>query len=149
MVGETEVDEYFTTTIARDFLSVFTGRPLGTGVARTVYECPLRPDLVVKVETEGQSFQNVREWETWQDWEHCKDVNRWLAPCVAISPCGTVLVQMRTTPIPPGRFPDKMPSFLTDMKRDNYGLLKGRVVCHDYGLTVPNLETRLRKARWW
>lgn len=109
----------------------------------------MRPDLVAKVETGSGSFQNVQEWEFWQAWCETKDVRRWLAPCADISPCGTILLQERTTPIPPGKFPDKMPDFLTDMKRSNYGLLKGKVVCHDYGRVVATASTTLRKAHWW
>lgn len=148
-MAEADVNSYFNNTISGDVLAMLTGEFINSGIARTVYHCRLRPDLVVKIETPGQSFQNVMEWETWRAWEHNKNVKRWLAPCVDISPCGTVLLQMKTTPIPPERFPAKMPAFLTDMKRANYGLLKGRVVCHDYGMSVANLETRLRKADWW
>ncbi len=82
-------------------------------------------------------------------WSHDKDIRRWLAPCVQISPCGSILIQKRTTPAPSSRYPAKMPKFLTDMKRSNYGLYKGRLVCHDYGLICLTVTTATRKADWW
>lgn len=58
----------------------------------------------------------------------------------------------RTHPIPPGSYPDRMPAFLTDMKRTNYGLIGKQVVCHDYGtnlLMQMGLTKRMKKADWW
>ena len=138
-------------TILRDVLRMISGKQLGRGVARDVYACELVPDCVVKVEDNAGSFQNVMEWETWQ---RVKDspVAKWFAPCRWISPSGTVLVMERTEPIPRAKFPTKVPAFLTDLKRTNYGLLKGRVVCHDYGtnlLIELGMTTRMRKADWW
>jgi len=140
---------YFDSTISRDFFSLFCGRKLGSGTARVVYECAVRPDLVVKIETISQSFQNAMEWEFWSQWNHEKDVFKWLAPCVDISPCGAILLQKRTQPVPEGRYPDKMPKFLTDMKRSNYGLIGRQIVCHDYGFTITQAPVALQKAEWW
>ena len=146
---DSDVIGFFNNVVDMDLLRVVCGTELGSGIARTVYECRLRPDLVVKVETAGTSFQNIKEWEFWNSWEFDKDIRRWLAPCHSISPCGAILMQYRTEPIPSGRFPAKMPKFLTDMKKSNYGLLKGKVVCHDYGLVVTEINHTLRKADWW
>ncbi len=138
--------DYFNNTINRDLFHLICGDKLGAGIARAVYACNIRPDLVVKIETPSESFQNVLEWEFWQAWSEVKDVRRWLAPCESISPCGTILLQYRTTPVE--KFPDRMPSFLSDTKRSNYGRFRGRIVCHDYGMVVANASTTLRKIGW-
>lgn len=142
----------FPGTIARDFFLTMVGRELGSGVGRTVFESRLTPGHVIKVETPSWSFQNVMEWETWQELEHAKGVAEWLTPCVAISPCGCVLVMERTEEPRREDYPAKLPTFLTDTKRSNYGLLNGRLVCHDYGLTrlmTTGATKRLRKVEWW
>lgn len=149
MTTNEQVTSYFTGTIGRDFFDLFAGDLIGSGVARTVYECTVRLDLVIKIEVPSHSFQNIREWEFWL-WSHRqKEIRRWLAPCVAISPCGSVLLQERTTLIPEKGYPKKLPKFLTDTKRDNFGLLGKRVVSHDYALVVPKYSISLRKAEWW
>lgn len=148
-MSDEDVKKYFTNTVSLDLLGLICGEEIGHGVARTVYDCRVREDLVVKIETAGTSFQNIKEWEFWRSWEFNKDVKRWLAPCYSISPCGSILMQYRTEPIPSGKFPSKMPKFLTDMKKSNYGLLKGKVVCHDYGLVVTEVNTTVRKSEWW
>lgn len=149
MSNDATVAAYFINTISADLLRTVCGREIGYGDGRTVYECAIRPDLVVKIETPSHSFQNQGEWKFWNDWRLDKDVRRWLAPCESISPCGTVLLQRRTEPVPSGRFPKKLPRFLTDVKRSNFGLLNGRFVCHDYGLVRVIISTVLSQADWW
>lgn len=144
-----DVDSYFGNTISSDVLWTLTGAVIGSGQARIVYECPLRPDLVVKIETGACSFQNVLEHETWENVEHIPHLAKWFAPVELISACGSVLLQKRTTIIPPGRHPARIPSYLTDHKRTNYGMLDGRVVCHDYGYVLREYDKRLRKVEWW
>lgn len=139
---------YFSNTISGDLYGLVCGNQLGEGSARTVFECRLNSDLVVKIETKGGSFQNVTEWETWRVWSECKDVAKWLAPCVEISACGTVLLQKRTANIL-GKLPDKVPFFLTDLKRSNYGKIGNQLVCHDYGNLIPELSSKMKKAEWW
>lgn len=126
-------------------------RLVGSGIDRQVYTSRLLPDCVIKVEEGSRSFQNVIEWETWQ-WVKDTAFKRWFAPCRFISPCGLVLVMERTTEPAIRQYPDKMPVFLTDFKRPNYGMLNGRLVCHDYGLhhlMDHGLSKRMRKANWW
>lgn len=144
-----KVLQYFQSTIARDFFDLFAGDYIGGGAARAVYECTIRPDLVVKIEAPSQSFQNALEWEFWRRTYKLKDVRRWLAPCVSISACGSVLLQERTTPIPEGKYPEKLPKFLTDIKRVNFGRLGRRTVCHDYAIVVAEFSLTMRKADWW
>lgn len=148
-MAHADVLSFFGNTIDQDIFHILCGKVLGIGVARTVYECRLREDLVVKIETPVKSFQNVNEWLFWEAWNTDKDISRWLAPCVDISPCGTTLLQKRTATALTTKYPAMMPKFLTDLKRSNYGMYKGKLVCHDYGLVIASAYTGLRKAKWW
>lgn len=149
MSNDATVAAYFGNIVSADLFRVICGRELGFGEGRTVYECDIRPDLVIKIETPSHSFQNQGEWRFWNDWRHDADMRTWLAPCEAISPCGTVLLQQRTQPIPREHYPKRLPQFLTDTKRSNFGLLEGRIVCHDYGLVVSEVATDMVEAEWW
>lgn len=146
-MADADVLAYFSgTTISTDLFRIFCGEVIGSGSARTVYACTIRPDLVVKVETPAESFQNILEWEFWKTWSHDKVMRKWLAPCEAISSCGTVLLQYRTQPVT--KLPDRMPQWLTDTKRSNYGRFRGRIVCHDYGMVVAGASPIMRKVIW-
>lgn len=142
------LDEFFHNVIAKDFAGLMLGEKLGWGSARQVYAFAMRPDTVLKIETVAGSFQNIREWEFWRDNCEVTDIKRWLAPCVSISACGTILVQKRTTPVSKRDLPDKMPGFLTDLKPCNFGFIDERIVCHDYALHIAHASTRMRKANW-
>lgn len=113
-----------------DLNRVFVGEQIASGTFRDVYECPLLPDCVVKIEDKAQSFHNIAEWEVWN---LVKDTRwaRWFAPCRTISSAGAVLIQARTQPAK--AFPKNIPNFFADLKLENFGLLDGRFVCHDYG----------------
>ncbi len=119
-------------------------------MGRRVYVCRLDQRFVVKIESNGGSFQNQLEWETW---EALKDTPqaRWLAPCIDISGSGSVLLQCRTQAAGPADYPKKMPVFIGDYKRSNYGMYKGKFVCHDYAslVNLSNGLTAMRKAEWW
>ncbi len=143
-----DVHSHFTDVVSQDFFSMVCGEVLGSGIARTVYACKLRPDLVVKMETAGKHFQNIMEWEFWKEWQHSSEVRSWLAPCVDISPCGIVLFQKRTTPVPLDDYPSKLPRFLTDTKLSNYGYYKDQFVCHDYGLADTTVRLSMCKVNW-
>lgn len=137
--------------IFEDTFNLLCGRKLNAGIHRTVYECRLRADLVVKVETDEdlRSFANVRESLFWGDHEDHSAVARWLAPCEYLSPDGRVLLQRRCEPLRADDLPDRLPSFLTDIKAENFGWLDGRVVCVDYATTLTTVSTRLVKADWY
>lgn len=45
-----------------------------------------------------------------------------------------------------------MPSFFSDLKYQNFGMLEGQVVAHDYGysnLISMGATSRMRKANWY
>jgi hypothetical protein len=44
--------------------------------------------------------------------------------------------------------PERMPSFLTDFKRENFGILRGKLVCIDYAMPIPSYNSRLKKVNW-
>lgn len=145
------LSSYGASTIG-DFGYLFCGERLGQGIGREVFVLATDPTKVVKIETQAQSFQNILEWEAWHA---AKDgpTAKWLAPCHFISPSGIVLIMDRTQPLRRGEEPDRMPVWLTDFKRTNYGLLNGRVVCHDYG-TARALDRgiaskAMKSVKWW
>jgi hypothetical protein len=117
-----------------DFFHAFVGRRLGEGIGREVFEFIPDRSKVVKLETVTGSFQNIIEWETWHNL--AAKHRKWLAPCRFISPCGIVLLMDRTEPLRPGDIPARIPEWLSDLKRENYGILDGKFVCHDYGTNL-------------
>lgn len=136
--------------IHKEFFNTLIGKKLGRGSARTVYAFTANADMVIKVETKGESFQNIREWEYWQEMKD-SPVAKWLAPCLYISPCGSVLIQSRVLPLDRNKYPEKIPHFFTDTKYNNFGLYKGKFVCMDYG-NIPfakGVTSKMVKAEWW
>lgn len=145
-------DSYFKRTPELDFFEMICDEKLGSGMSREVYSCSLDPSVVIKFETTQGRFQNIVEWETWQDVKET-DYAKWFAPCVNISSCGSVLIMKRTTPIKNlKRYPERMPAFLGDFKYSNYGMYKGHLCTHDYGRTLlvsEGLTKRTRSVDWW
>lgn len=145
------VDELGTNTL-RDWFTCALGSKLGGGIGRQVHVYDLNPRYAMKVERNG--FQNSIEWEIWRAVKTTQYA-KWFAPCRHISGLGTILLMDRTVPAPRSAFPKKVPEFLGDLKYSNFGLLRGKLVCHDYG-TVTNFlagftrtKIRMRKADWW
>lgn len=138
-------------SIISDFGYLFAGERLGVGIGREVYVLATDPTKVIKIEMASCSFQNAMEWEVWQVLKD-SDAAKWLAPCRHISPSGNVLIQDRTAPLRQDELPERMPKWLTDFKRTNYGMINGRVVCHDYGrcnLIADGYSKRMKKVEWW
>lgn len=144
------LDGNFNTTVEKDFFALMTGECLGWGQFRKVYVLATDPRWVIKFETGAQSFSNIVEWNLWNDAQHMhEDVRKWLAPCRMISPCGSILIQRRTTKAT--TFPDKVPAWMTDIKKSNFGMIGRQFVAHDYGNNLvanAGLTRRLRKADW-
>lgn len=139
----------FSETTARDFRDLIIGERIGTGQDRSVFAMSQTPDKVLKIEHGETLFQNITEWDNWRAAQYTEALYKWLAPCVAISRHGKVLIQERTTPVIAKDLPAQVPGWLSDLKAENWGRLpNGRVVCHDYALIVTNWPARLRKADW-
>lgn len=137
------------TAIHRDLFHLLCDQQIGYGIARTVWSSRVLPSSVIKVEENAGSFQNVAEWQVWEAVKGTQ-FERWFAPCEWISANGSVLIQAKT--VPALKYPERLPVFLTDTKRANYGLYKGRFVCHDYGkhlLLENGMTRRERKVEWW
>jgi hypothetical protein len=139
-------------SILRDWMNLACDKKLGGGSGRTVFVYGLDPKLVIKVESSG--FQNVMEWETWRAVKSTQYA-KLFAPCRHIAGLGTVLIMDRTLPAPRRAYAKSVPACLGDLKYSNFGLLRGKLVCHDYG-TLTNLlagtlsaKMRMRKADWW
>ena len=146
-----------------DFLNMFCGEKLGQGVSRMVFVHKFDQTRVIKIERDGDDrFQNIMENKVWED---CKDtvLGKYLAPVHEMSENGKILIMERCMPLPTKLEAKQggsdifknmmMPDVLTDHKPENYGILKGRVVCCDYGsclaLNHGAVKMKLRKARFW
>ena len=136
--------------VYREAFNILCGEKIGRGISRTVFECKLMPDMVVKVESEDyRTFQNVLEQRFWDYHKDAKHIAKWLAPCHFLSPDGRVLIQSRVSPLREGEFPEKLPAFFTDTKRNHFGKFGKQIVCCDYALTVYNPSMKMIKAAWW
>lgn len=142
-------------TITRDLFGLVVGSFLGSGVSREVYEFTLDESLVVKFEEGSRSFSNVAEWELWREVCKAPKFAKWFAPCVSISPCGTILLQKRCqvfTSVSDPKLPKKIPRHFTDCKISNWGLYKGVPVCLDYGVNLVatyGLTHSLKNPNWY
>lgn len=131
----------------REGFNVLCGDLIGEGSTRKVFTCKIRDDLVVKVEDgDWRQFANIIEMKFWCDHMHHKQTAVWLAPCEYMSPDGRVMLQKRATPLRDNELPSKLPAFLTDLKRENFGMLDGKIVCIDYALTIPAPSLRMRNV---
>ncbi len=134
----------------QDAFNLLCGDKIGEGTTRTVFECKLRPELVVKVEDgDMRDFANVVEAKFWSEYEGSPAIAKWLAPVEFLSPDGRILLQRRADPVREKELPKKIPAFLADTKVGNFGRISGRIVCVDYAITIINPSVRLRKAKWW
>lgn len=137
------------TTLGRDLWSMMIGEKLGGGMSREVYEFKPDPKYVVKVEGYAGNFQNIKEWLVWNEIQFTPFAKHF-APCKAISDNGIYLLQERVHFPELKAYPDRVPSFFTDLKTENYGFIGGRLVCCDYGSTIisQGFNNRTRKADW-
>lgn len=132
----------------RTAMEMLCGDLLGCGISRSTYALKYTNDKVIKLEVEGSDiFQNVVEYRTWNFIDYDPKIRDFFAPCYEISPCGSVLIQARTTPLPDDITEIDIPHFVGDFKRENLGMLDGRVVFHDYGLLNPASYKKLRMLK--
>lgn len=124
----------WTPNIAEDLFSLFVGKKVGIDVARDYYLCAFDSRYIIKVERLMGSFQNIKEWQCWQAIQNSRYRNLF-APCKSISPNGFVLVQERTSPMLPGIEIPYDFSMFDEIDYDNFGVIDGRVVAHNYALT--------------
>ena len=139
-----------------DCVRFILGKRLGSGISREVYVYKGNPAFVIKVATEADDrFQNVIEYNFWDETRLCSEIAKWIAPCARISPHGNWLIQQRTMPVSLAELKKRykrVPVFLFDLKVDNWGKLpNGKIVCHDYGThgAIQSMRTATKKADWW
>lgn len=129
--------------------NLMCGDLLGEGIHRKVFEFRFDNTLVIKIEQDHSTFANIREWQTWTDCQYWAKVADWLAPCVDISPSGTIMLQKRVTPLRKSdTLPEKLPAWMTDIKPQNFGWYQNRLVCHDYPQLLTNMSTKLKPVTW-
>jgi hypothetical protein len=155
MASELQSLYFNVNTITCDFFHLICSERLGKGVAREVYRSAFDPTMVFKFEKDAGSFQNIMEWETWQNVKFTADLKndyaQYFAPCLGISPCGTILAQRYARPLQDEELPKELPAFFTDIKKSNFGILNNKVVCVDYGnnlLMTRGLTHKKIKADW-
>lgn len=146
--------DYFNNPVSSEFFSLMCGDVVGVGISRTVFDYKPDPTCVIKFEGYGSHFQNVLEWDLWKQYNQNprNKITRWLAPCVSISHSGSILIQKKTKPVPfTLKLPTHVPAMFGDMKRENFGMYQGRVVCHDYGRhesVFVSSHAKWEKAQW-
>lgn len=125
-----------------DMNDTLLGESIGEGQYRSVYTCKLNPKLVIKVQKDPGQSNNIVEFDTWQQlqWVNPR-IRDWFMPCNWCSQNGRFLVQPKgkDIPIETGRRKIKVPEFLTDVKRENFKLYKGKMVIVDYDFTIFKL----------
>lgn len=145
-----ETVESFPNVTAKDLYDLVVGDCIGSGGYREVFEYLPRIGYVIKVEQHAGCFENVLEYEIWQD---VKDTEyaKWFAPCTIISINGIWMVQKRTKPCSTVQLPEYVPAFFTDIKKSNIGWYRGHPCFHDYGRNLLNtigLTKRMKKIDW-
>jgi len=146
--------------IHEEAFNLLCNERIGYGMSRQVFDSLVLPDCVIKVERDPGRFQNVMEWETWQHVQWGRH-SVWFAASRWISPNGRVLVMEKTERPAPDGYPARLPVYLTDTKRTNYGLSMltdpksgkpaKRFVCHDYGTNLLmewGMSSRTRAVDW-
>lgn len=145
------IDQFSNSLMPSELWSIVIGTMLGRGISRETYSVRQNDDLVLKFEVVERYYQNTLEWEIWERVSYTKHA-KWFAPCVDISACGRILLMKRTLPAEPSSLPKQVPAFFTDTKAENWGMYKGRPVCHDYGVNLlmeKGMTGRMRKPSWY
>lgn len=136
--------------VAHEFVNFFLGNYIGSGISRYVFENPMDPKTVIKIDPSRYSA-NVIEFNVWQHVEHVEAINKWFAPVVSMSKCGRILIMKKCSTVLDSKLPDKVPAFFTDIKKENFGMYKNHVCCLDYAshlLLEKGMTNRMRKANW-
>ncbi|MDP2322550.1 MAG: hypothetical protein Q8N51_00780 [Gammaproteobacteria bacterium] len=139
--------------VVLDSARLFVGKFIGGGVYRQVFEHAFDKTQVIKLEMEAGHFHNAMEAQVWERVRWCGSIGRWFAPVLGISPWGSALLMARTEPLSAAQMKRwrHIPAFFTDIKPGNFGVYKGRLVCHDYGnhlLMEVGMTKRMRTVRW-
>lgn len=139
-----------------DLFSTLCGDLIGDGFSREVYEHRLDKSLVVKIARSAEGVRgNVSEYELWDEIKGLTGksawVKDWFAPVVYISPNANVLIMKKTEQKLHKKRPKTVPSFIRDVKTDNFGWIGNKFVCHDYGFIHGFLEykNKFKEVTWY
>lgn len=145
------------TPVVTDIITSLCGKHISEGSFRSVYEYSLDNNYVVKLENNNSNCNTV-EYMIWQEVQClCNElewVKNWFAPVKWISPNGRVLLMKKTKDAekpPKGlKIPEKIPSFLWDIKLENFGWIGKNFVCHDYGqfYNMIHYPKKMKKINW-
>ena len=118
--------------------------PMMLGWHRIIY--PYSETEVMKIAhtTIKQNFIECCLWEMYHDDPLGR---KWLAPVTGYTQDFRAIIMRKTEPITDAEMPEKVPTFLDDVKSQNWGRMDDKIVCHDYGSLNFQLKTRLRKWR--
>lgn len=145
-----------------DFILSLCGKKLGAGLYRSVYDYNLDDRYVIKIEP-NTTESNITEFMLWDEiiglCGELSWVKDWFAPVLWMSPNGKILVMEKTYEESKVRGkllerPEEVPAFFTDLKRDNFGWIGNKFVCHDYGFfhKFIKYEKKMQKIKpdcWW
>lgn len=123
------------TSLQKCALDLLVGEKLGSGSTRRVFALRHDPSRVIKLEYASRVFCNVAEYELWNEVKDT-DLAKFFAPVIDIDIWAGALIMARTQPITQQQFEKEVkevPFFFTDIHWANFGRLKGKIVCHDYG----------------
>lgn len=143
-----------------DLILSLCGKKLGSGVYRAVYDYNFDDKYVIKIEPRSTEC-NITEYMLWDEINGLTNdlawVKGWFAPVLWMSPNGKILVMEKTSEFPKNKKlerPKSVPAFFTDLKRDNWGWIGNRFVCHDYGFLYKFIKyekkmQKIKKDCWW
>ncbi len=143
-----------------DLITTLLGKKLGSGVYRAVYQHNWDDDWVIKIEP-NSTESNISEYMLWNEIRGLKGrlawVKEWFAPVLWMSPNGKILCMQKTSEFPKNKKlerPKEVPTFFTDLKRDNFGWIGNKFVCHDYGffhkfIKYEKKMQTIHKDCWW
>lgn len=123
---------------------------IGTGLTRDVYRYNIQTNLVIKIEgnsVKRNSFQNVKEYLFTKELEYCEEI-KYIAKTFDISENGKYIIQEYARDVTDDEWnnfiADRSPSFLTDLKRENVGVIDDRIVVRDYGSAIMTNRFKMK-----
>jgi hypothetical protein len=143
-----------------DLILSLCGKKIGGGCYRSVYDYNLDDKYVIKIEPNNTEC-NMVESMLWDEIRGLKGdlawVKDWFAPVLWMSPNSKILVMEKTSEFPKNKKlerPREVPAFFTDLKKDNFGWIGNRFVCHDYGFIYKFIKyekkmQKIKKDCWW
>lgn len=131
-------------------LDLLCGNYIGCGIAREVYVYAMDPKYVIKIDNSEDASHNFNEFNVWSNVVDQPKYSKWFASILWSSSDHRIMIQRRTNPIK--QLPKEVPSFLTDIKLDNFGKIGNQLVCHDYAFTSDLLissgfNNRMKKVK--